>query len=116
MKCLELGEIVEGPPRDIVDEGLSGSSVGQDDLMCLGLDMIDSVAVAELRKRSAGYRRSVDQSSRFAKNAVDEQRVICSDGQFAMWQKGLPPPPPKDPAAMRTGMSRSVGPKRIETV
>ena len=49
MKPLELGEIVESATRYIVDEGLRRRAVGQDDLVGLGLDMIDGVAVAELR-------------------------------------------------------------------
>ena len=80
MKSFELGEIVECAPRSVVDEGLRRSPVGQDDLVRLGLDMIDRVAVAELRKRNPSYRRSVYQGSRFAKNAVDEHRVFGGDG------------------------------------
>ena len=49
VKPHELGEIIEGPTRYVVDEGLRRSAVGQDDLVRLGLDMIDRVAVPELR-------------------------------------------------------------------
>ena len=90
---LEFGEILESATRYVVDEGLRRCAVGQDDLMRVGIDMIDRVAVAELGKRNAGYRRSVDEGSRFAKNAVHEHRVIGGDGQISMRQKGLPPPP-----------------------
>ena len=80
VKRLVFGKIVERPTRGIVDEGFRRSIVGQDDLVHLGLDVIDRVAVAELGKRNPGYRRSVDQGSSLAQNAVDEHRVIGSDG------------------------------------
>ena len=49
VKLLELGVVVESATRDIVYEGLRPSAVGQNDLVRLGLDVIDRVAVAELR-------------------------------------------------------------------
>ena len=63
--------------------------------MGLGFDVIDRVALSELRKWNTGYRRPVDQRSRLAQNAVDENRVIGGYGQIAMRLKGLPPPPLK---------------------
>ena len=41
VKPLELGEIVEGATRYVVDEGLRRSAVGKDDLVGLGLDEKD---------------------------------------------------------------------------
>ena len=91
MERLVFGEVVESATRDVVDEGFRWSAVGEDDLVSFGLDVIDGVAVAELRKRNAGYRRSIDQGSRLAQNAVHEHRVIGGYGQIAMRSKGLPP-------------------------
>ena len=113
MESPEFGEVVESATRNIVYEGFRRSAVCQDDLVGLGFDVIDSVSFAELGKRNAGYRRSVDQGSRLAKNAVHEHRVIGGNGQVAMRQKRSPP---KDPAEKRTGISRSAGPKRVEIV
>ena len=91
MKPLELAGIVEGPPRYDVDEGLRSSAIGRNDLVRLGLDVMDCMAVAEIRKRNSGYRRSVDQGSCLAKNAVHGDRVIGGDGQIAMRLKRSPP-------------------------
>ena len=84
VKQLELGEVVESATRYVVDEGFRRSAVGQNDLVRLGLDVIDRVALAKFRQRNAGYRRSVDQGARFAENAVDEDGVVCGDGQISM--------------------------------
>ena len=93
MENLEFGEVVESATRNIVDEGFRRSAVGQYDLVGLGFDVIHRVTFAELRKRNAGYRRSVNKGSRFAKNAVDKHRVIGGNSQVAMRQKVFAHPP-----------------------
>ena len=50
MKPLELGEIVEGAARNVVDQGLRRSAVGKDDLVGLGLDVKDPVFLGRTPK------------------------------------------------------------------
>jgi hypothetical protein len=78
---LELGEVVEDAARDIVDKGLGGGAIGEDDLVLLGLDMIDGNGVSKLQINqpelgfppSSVERRSSDQSLSSSVGAAIEQ-------------------------------------------